>query len=38
MAYILILIGLLGAFLVSCSDNPAENPQGKPSKQVEETH
>jgi len=35
MVYVLILLlGILGA----CSDNPAENPNPKPSKQTEETH
>lgn len=39
MVYIFLLIALLGlGLIVACSDNPAENPQGKPSQQTEETH
>ena len=36
--YLLLIAFLILGILAACSDNPAENPQGKPSKQTEETH
>jgi len=36
--FLVIAIIGLGIILIGCSDNPAENPNPKPSKQTEETH
>lgn len=38
-AILLFVFSVMGlVILMGCSDNPSENPQGKPSKQSEETH